>query len=84
MAHVNLHVFFFGFFKKVFVHLCFLGPLVPLFWISGDASSGFQSQSGFCLIYIVEANIMYVPRDPPLVLHLPTSWRPACFCLEKL
>ena len=28
----------------------FLGPLVPLFWISGDVSPGFQSQSGFCLI----------------------------------
>ena len=28
----------------------FMGPLVPLFWISGDVSSGFQSQSGFCLI----------------------------------
>ena len=26
------------------------GALVPLFWISGDVSSGFQSQSGFCLI----------------------------------
>ena len=23
-----------------------LGPLVPLFWISGDVSSAFQSQSG--------------------------------------
>ena len=31
-----------------------LGPLVPLFWISGDVSSGFQSQSGFCLIRIAE------------------------------
>ena len=30
--------------------MSFLGPLVPLFWISGDVSSGFQSQSGFCLI----------------------------------
>ena len=29
----------------------FLRPLVPLFWISGDVSSGFQSQSGFCLIH---------------------------------
>ena len=29
----------------------FLGPLVPLFWISVDISSGFQSQRGFCLIY---------------------------------
>ena len=27
-----------------------LGQLVPLFWISGGASSGFQSQSGFCLV----------------------------------
>ena len=26
--------------------MCFLGPLVPLFWISDDVSSGFQSQSG--------------------------------------
>ena len=29
----------------------FLGPLVPLFWNSGDVSSWFQSQSGFCLIH---------------------------------
>ena len=29
--------------------MSFLGPLVPLFWISGDVSSGFQSQSGFSL-----------------------------------
>ena len=28
----------------------FYGPLIPLFWTSGDVSSGFQSQSGFCLI----------------------------------
>ena len=47
-----------------------LGPLVPLFWISGDVSSGFQSQSGFCLIRIAEANVMYIPWDPPLVLHI--------------
>ena len=20
---------------------------------------------------------MYIPRDPPLVLHMPTSWQPA-------
>ena len=29
----------------------FVGPLIPLFWTSGDVSSGFQSQSGFCLIH---------------------------------
>ena len=31
--------------------MSFLGSLVPLFWISGDVSSGFQSQSGFCIIH---------------------------------
>ena len=30
--------------------MSYLGALVPLFWISGDILSGFQSQSGFCLI----------------------------------
>ena len=41
----------FFFFLKFLADTCpFLGPLVPLFWISGDVSSGFQSQSGFCLI----------------------------------
>ena len=41
-------------------------------------SPGFQSQSGFCLIHIfAEANVMYIPQDPPMVLHMPTSWQPA-------
>ena len=34
----------------------------------------FQSHSGFCLIsFFVEANVMYIPRDPALVLHMLTS-----------
>ena len=42
--------YLFFFFKTFWqTHVLFLGgPLVPLFWISGDVSSGFQS--GFCLI----------------------------------
>ena len=48
-AHNSLIFFCFSF--KVFGrYMSFLGSLVPLFWISGDVSSGFQSQSGFCLI----------------------------------
>ena len=47
--------FFINFLKKCFwrthTHILFLGPLIPMFWISGDVSSGFQSQSGFCLIH---------------------------------
>ena len=61
--------------KKCFgghTHVLFLGPLVPQFWISFDVSSGFQSQSGFCLIHIVQVNIMYIPWDPPVALHVYT------------
>ena len=42
-----INFFFFFFFLKFLADTCpFLGPLIPLFWISGDVSSGFQSQSG--------------------------------------
>ena len=54
----------------------FVGPLIPLFWTSGDASSGFQSQSGQFYSQLVEAYIMYVPWDSSLVRHLLTSWWP--------
>ena len=66
----------FCFFLKFLADTCpFLGPLVPLFWISGDISFGIQSQSGFCFIhFFAEANVMYILRDPPLVLHLLASW----------
>ena len=47
-----------------------LGTLVTLFWITSDFPSGLQSQIGFCLIRMVEANAMYIPRDPAQVLHL--------------
>ena len=61
----------FSFFLKCLADTCpFLGPLVPLFWISGDVFSVFQSQSGFYFIHIAEVNIICVPWDPPLVLHI--------------
>ena len=42
---------FFSFFLNFWrTWVLFVGPLIPLFWTSGDVSSGFQSQSGFCLI----------------------------------
>ena len=37
--------------KKFLADTCpFVRQLVPLFWISGNISSGFQSQNRFCLI----------------------------------
>ena len=67
-------------FKKLLADICpFWGTLVPLFWISGDVSSGLQSQSAFSLIhFFAEVKVMYIPQDPPLVLHVLTSWQPAC------
>ena len=61
---------FFSIFLLDTLHVPLYFPLVPLFWISGNVFSGFQSQSGFCLIYIVEVNVTYIPWDPPLVLHI--------------
>ena len=52
-----------SFFKKVFGgHKCpFLGPVISLFWFSGDVSSGVQSQRGFYLIHKGECNV-HSPR----------------------
>ena len=51
------------FFKLMGGHMCpILGPLVPLFWISGHVSSGFQSQRTSALFAcFAEANVMYIP-----------------------
>ena len=61
---------FTSFKKKVFLadtFTCpFLGPLVSLFWISGDVSSWFRSQSEFCFSCIEEANVMHTLEDPPV------------------
>ena len=52
-------------------------PLIPLFRISGDVSSGFESQSGQPYLHLAEAYVMYVHWDSPLVQHLLTTWQPA-------
>ena len=56
-----LQYFFFLNLKDTYTYHI-LVPLVPLFWIYGDISSGFQSQSGFCLTrFFVEASVVYIP-----------------------
>ena len=69
--------------------MSFLGPLIPLFWISGDVSSRFQSQSGFCLIYFfvdVKHNV-HSPRSTSgatcadlLAASIAASHLPTCMC----
>ena len=57
MAHSFLGSFF-----QFLVDKCpFVGLLIPLFWISGDVSSGFQSEGRQPSLHLVEANMMYVP-----------------------
>ena len=65
---------FFSFFKKYFwlthTHTSpVLEPLVPCFGFLETSPLGFKARVG-CLIWVVEANIMYIPWDPPLVLHI--------------
>ena len=56
----------------------FVGPLIPLFWSSGDVSSGFQSQNGFCLNRtLAEPYVIYISLDSPLVQHLCRCIMPA-------
>ena len=50
ISFLFIYFFFFTVFFGGHIHVSYFGPLVPLFWISGDISSGFQSQSGFCFI----------------------------------
>ena len=69
---------FWVFFKKFSEDMTpFFGTLVPLFWTSGDVSSGFRSQSGQPYSHFTEAYMCNIPWDSPLVQHLPTSWQPA-------
>ena len=54
-------VFCICFFFKYLVDTCpFMGPLIPLFWISGDVSSGFQSQSGQHYLNLTEVYVVYI------------------------
>ena len=73
--------FFFFFFLKSFwrTHVLFWGHWYPCFGFLVTSPLGFKARVGSALFAIfAEANVMYIPQDSPLVLHLPTSWRPAC------
>ena len=58
MFMLNFVTVTFPVFLKFLLDTCpFLGPLIPLFQTSGDVSSGFQSQSGFCLIRTLQRHM---------------------------
>ena len=71
--------FFFVFYKVFGGHMSFFGatdtPVFDFWW-----RLFWGSKPEWVLPYslFVEADVMYIPRDPCLVLHMPTSWQPAC------
>ena len=54
----------------------FVGPLLYLFWTSGDVCLGFQARVDphACMLHRLHAT---ESSDSPLVWHLLTSWQPA-------
>ena len=48
--------FFLNFLNFWRTHVLFVGPLIPLFWTSGDVVPGFQSQGGLaCMLSCLRA-----------------------------
>ena len=73
-------ILFLNFFFKSFwrTHVLFWGHWYPCFGFLVTSPLVFKARVGSALFAIsAEANVMYIPQDSPLVLHLPTSWRPA-------
>ena len=53
------------------------GHWYPCFGFLVMSPLGFKARVGSALFAIfAEVNVMYIPQDSPLVLHLLTSWRP--------
>ena len=68
------------FFLKSFwrTHVLFWGHWYPCFGFMVTSSLGFKARVGSALFAIfVEVDVMYIPQDSPLVLHMLTSCQPA-------
>ena len=51
-----------SFFKTFcWTHVLFTGPLTPLFWNSGDVSSGFQIKSVEPYLHLAEVCLINIP-----------------------
>ena len=78
-CNMYLFVKLFFFFKSFWrTHVLFWGHWYPCFGFLVTSPLGFKARVGSALFAIfAEANVMYIPQDSPLVLHLLTSWWPA-------
>ena len=55
----------------------FGGYWYPCFGFLVTYPLGFKARLGSDLFTFAKAHVMYIPWDPPLVLHVLTSWQPA-------
>ena len=63
-------------FLRTHTHVLFWGHWYPCFGFLVTSPLGFKVRVGSALFAFAEVNVMYIPKDPSLVLYLPTSWRP--------
>ena len=78
-----IHVELFFFFNFLLDTCPFFGPLIPLFWTSGDVSSGFQSQSGSALFELCGGvrdicSLRFTSGATPLTVYI-ASIAAGCF-----
>ena len=69
------------FLKKKFLgdtHVLGGGHWYPCFGFLVTSPLGFKPEWVLPYSLFAQANVMYIPQDPPLVLHLLASWQPAC------
>ena len=63
-------------FWRTHVRVLFWGHWYPCFGFLVISPPGFKARLGSTLLTcFAEVNVMYIPKDPPLVLHLLTSWK---------
>ena len=79
-VHVQTCTNIFSFFKSFWLtHMSFFGdtgtPVLDFWW---RVLWGSKPEWALPYLLFAEANVMYIPWDPALVLHLPTSLQPAC------
>ena len=59
------------FFKNFVGHVHFWESLIPLFWVSGDVSSGFQSQSRQPYSHLAEKKLAVSTHHDSYVIYVP-------------
>ena len=87
----NLVFLIFGGHKSFCTYVPFVGPLIPLFWTSGDDCPGFQSQGEFLHLCSLSPVCNGFPRftcgvTPVDILTASMAVKPfhSCFCMQAL